>query len=197
MRRALYVGLGLVGVLLVLVAGSFGVLQTGFARDHVRQWIARTTAGSTTQVQLDAIEGLVPFDMRFTGLRLSDGDGTWLTVDRLSVAWSPGALLSGRLQVDEVAASAIDMLRAPAPAQTPASTELGPHIPELPVAIDLRRLSIGRLALAAAILGEPAALSVTAHARLGDVGDGLSASLSLQQLSGYTGNAQIDLAYQP
>jgi translocation and assembly module TamB len=38
---------------------------------------------------------------------------------------------------------------------------------------------------------------VTAHARLRYVGDGFSASLSLRQLSGHTGTAQIDLAYQP
>src|SRR5262245_44431026 len=192
MRRALYIAAAIVGTLLALVAGLFGVLQTGFARDYARQWIADATAGTSTQVQLAAIEGLVPFDMKLTGLRLSDRDGTWLTADRISVSWSPGALLSGRLQVDEVAAGTIDMRRTPAPApeQTQAPTKPGPLIPELPIAIDLRQLSVERLALAAPILGEPAALSVTAHARLGDVGDGLSASLSLQQLSGHTGTAQ-------
>ncbi|HET6221862.1 MAG TPA: hypothetical protein VFE11_06830, partial [Dongiaceae bacterium] len=197
MRRALYIGIAIVGILLALVAGLFGVLQTGFARDQMRHWIASATAGTSTQVQLAAIEGLVPFDMTFAGLRLSDRDGTWLTADRISMAWSPGALLSGRLQVDEIAAGAIDMLRTPAPARTQEPTEPGPLIPELPIGIDLRRLSVERLALAAAILGEPAALSVMAHARLGDVGDGLSASLSLRQLSGRTGTAQVDLAYQP
>ncbi|HEY1386078.1 MAG TPA: hypothetical protein VGF43_20810, partial [Dongiaceae bacterium] len=197
MRRALYIAAAIVGILLALVAGSFGALQTGFARDYGRQWIASATAGTSTQVQLDAIEGLVPFDMRLAGLRVSDRDGTWLTADRISIAWSPGALLSGRLQVNEIAANAIDMLRTPAAAPTQAPAEPGPLIPELPIAIDLRRLSVERLALAAPILGEPAALSVTAHAMLGDIGDGLSASLSLRQLSGHAGTAQVDLAYQP
>jgi len=197
MRRAIYLGLSVLGILLVLVAGLFGVLQTDLARDHIRLWIADKTAGSTTQVHLDAIEGLVPFDMRLVGLRLSDPDGAWLSADRVSVAWSPQALLSGRLQVDELSAGAVDLARLPAAGETQRSEPTGSLIPHLPIAIDLRQLSVERLALAAPVLGEPAALSLRASAKLGELGDGLSASLSVQQLSGHTGTATIDLAYRP
>jgi translocation and assembly module TamB len=197
MRRAIYIGLSVLGILLALVAGLFGALQTGFARDQMRLWIADMTAGSSAEVHLDAIEGLVPVDMRLTGLRLSDRDGTWLSADQVSLAWSPHALLSGRLQVDDVAVGAIDLARLPAAEQPQTAEPPGPLIPHLPIAIDLRRLSAERLALAAPILGEPAALSVNASAKLGEVGDGLSASLSVQQLSGRTGTATIDLAYRP
>jgi translocation and assembly module TamB len=197
MRRAIYIAGAILVFLLALVAGLFGLLQTGFARDHMRTWIAGVTAGTPAQVRLDAIEGVVPFDMRLVGLRLSDRDGTWLTADRVSVDWTPSALLSGRLQVDEVAAGTIDAQRAPLTEQTQEPSKPGPLIPELPVDIDLRKLSVARLALGAPILGEPAALSVTAQAKLGAVSDGLSVSLSLQQLSGHAGTAQLDLAYRP
>jgi len=90
-RIAIYIGLSVIGILLALVAGLFGVLQTGYARDQLRQRIADATAGSSTAVQLDAIEGVVPFDMQLVGLRLSDRVGTWLTADRVSLAWSPSA----------------------------------------------------------------------------------------------------------
>ncbi|HET6620856.1 MAG TPA: translocation/assembly module TamB domain-containing protein [Dongiaceae bacterium] len=197
MRRAFYIGLAIPGILLALVAGLFGALQTGFARDHLRTWIADLTAGTPARVRLDAVEGLVPFDMRLVHVQLSDRDGPWLTADRVSVDWTPSALLRGRLQVDALTAGTIDVQRTPAAEQTQEPSEPGPLIPELPVDIDLRQLSIARLALAAPILGEPAALSVTAHAKLGEIGDGLSASLSLQQLSGHAGTARIDLAYRP
>jgi translocation and assembly module TamB len=196
-RRAIYVGLSVLGVVSALVAGLFGILQTDFARDQLRHRIANITAGSPAAVHFDAIEGLVPFDMRLTGLRLSDRDGTWLFADHVSVAWSPHALLGGRLQVDEIAVGAIDLARLPAAEKTETPEPSGPLIPQLPIAIDLRRLSIQRLALAAPILGEPAALSVEASAKLGEIGDDLSASLSLQQLSGHTGTATIGLAYRP
>jgi translocation and assembly module TamB len=196
-RRAIYIGLSVLGVVLALVAGLFGALQTGFARDRIRLWIADVTAGSPAAVHLDAIEGLVPFDMRLTGLRLSDRDGAWLFADHVSLAWSPHALLGGRLQVDEIAVGTIDLARLPAAEKTRAPEPSGPLIPQLPIAIDLQRLSVERLALAAPILGEPAALSVEASAKLGEIGDDLSASLSLQQLSGHTGTATIDLAYRP
>jgi translocation and assembly module TamB len=197
MRRAIYIALSIVGVVLLLLAGMFGALQTGYARDRLRMWIADATAGTSTQVQLETIEGLVPFDMQLLGIRLSDRDGTWLAADRVRIAWSPRSLLAGSLEVDELAAGTIDLMRVPVAESAPQAQPAGPLIPELPVAIDLRDLSVERLALAAPILGEPAALSLQAKAKLGDVGDGLSASLNLQQLSGQSGTATIDLAYRP
>ena len=196
-RIALYVALSIVGILLALAAGLFGVLQTGFARDQLRQRIADATAGSSAEVHLDTIEGLVPFNMQLTGLRLSDRDGTWATADRLALSWSPSALLSGRLQVDALTAGTIDVARAPAAEQTQEPEEPGPLIPELPIAVDLRRLSVDRLALAAPILGEPAALSLEAQAQLGEIADGLTASLNVRQLAGNTGTATVDIAYRP
>jgi translocation and assembly module TamB len=196
-RIALTIGLSIVGVLLALVAGLFAVLQTGYAREQLRQQIADATAGSSTEIHLDAIEGLVPFDLQLVGLRLSDRDGTWATADRISLSWSPSALLAGRLQVDALTAGAIDVARAPAAEQAQEPEEPGPLIPELPITIDLRRLSVDRLQLAAPILGEPAALSLEAQAQLGEIADGLSASLTVRQLAGNTGTAAIDLAYRP
>ena len=196
-RIAIYIGLSVVGILLALLAGLFGVLQTGYARDQLRQRIAEATAGSSAAVQLDAIEGLVPFDMQLVGLRLSDRDGTWATADRVSLSWSPSALLAGRLQVDALTAGTIDVARAPAAEQTQEPEEPGPLIPELPITIDLRRLSVERVALAAPILGEPAALSLEARAQLGEIADGLAASLNIRQLEGNTGTVAIDVAYRP
>jgi translocation and assembly module TamB len=196
-RIAIYVVLSVVGIVLALVAGLFGLLQTGYARDELRRQIADATAGTSTAVELDAIEGLVPFDMQLVGLRLSDRDGPWLTADRVSLSWSPMALLAGRLQVDALTAGVIAVARAPAAEQAEAPEEPGPLIPELPVAIDVRTLSVERVALAAPILGEPAALSLEAKAQLGEIADGLAASLHVRQLEGNTGTAVIDLAYRP
>jgi len=139
MRRAAYIILSITGVLLLLIVALFGALQTGFARDRLRTLIADLTAGSSTQVQLDAIEGLVPFNMRLVGLRLSDRDGTWATADRIDLAWSPQALLTGRLQIDQIAAGTIDLARAPAAQEVPdpEPEPSGPLVPELPIAIDL------------------------------------------------------------
>src|SRR5690349_8833474 len=173
MRRTLYIALSIVGIVLLLVAGMFGALQTGYARDRLRTWIADATAGTSTQFQLEAIEGLVPFDMQLRGIRLSDRDGAWLAADRVRIAWSPQSLLAGNLQVDELAAGTIELMRMPVE-HAPQPESARPLIPELPVAIDVRDLSVERLALAPPILGEPSALSLQAKAKLGDVGDGLS-----------------------
>ena len=49
-RIALYAALSVIGLLLALVAGLFGLLQTGYARDQLRQQIADATAGSATGI---------------------------------------------------------------------------------------------------------------------------------------------------
>src|SRR4029450_8199021 len=113
-RIAIYVVLSVVGILLALLAGLFGLLQTGYARGQLRQKIAEATAGSANAGELDAIEGLVPFDMQLVGLRLSDRDGTWLTADRVSLNWSPSAVLAGRLQADALTAGTLDVMSTPA-----------------------------------------------------------------------------------
>ena len=154
MRRAVIIALSVLGVLVVLLGALFGVLQTGFARDRLTLLIADMTAGTATQVQLDAIEGLLPFDVQLAGIRLSDRDGTWLTADRVAVSWSPLALLAGRLQVDELTAGTIALARTPSAEERPEpEPAAGPLLPELPIDIDLRDLSVDKLVLAEPILG--------------------------------------------
>ena len=192
------IGLSVVGVLLALTAGLFAVLQTGYARDQLRQQIQDATAGSSTEVHLDAIEGLVPFDMQLVGLRLSDRDGVWATADRVSLSWSPSALLAGRLQVDALTAGTIDVARAPAAvagAKTRGAWAADPRAADTPsicagcrsIAWPWRRRS----------WASPAALSLEAQAQLGEIADGVTASLQVQQLEGNTGTAAIELAYRP
>lgn len=198
MRRALIIFSVVLGVLVALVAGLFGALQTELARDEIATQLSQATAGTSTHVEVGAIEGLLPFDIRIIDLRLSDRDGVWLTADRIALTWSPGALLVGRLQVDDLTADTVELARTPVAEPEPQQAEpAGPLLPELPVDIDVRRASISRLALAAPILGEPASLSVDANARIGELADGLSASLALRQMSGETGIAAIDLGYRP
>ncbi|MEZ5833660.1 MAG: translocation/assembly module TamB domain-containing protein [Dongiaceae bacterium] len=197
MRRSIYIGLSVVAALLAIVAGLFGALQTDYARNRILLWIADATAGSATEVRADAIEGVLPFDMRLVGLRLSDRSGTWLTADHIALAWSPSSLLGGTLRVDQLAAGTVDLARLPEAETAEAPRQGGPVIPELPVAVDVREASIARLSLGSPILGEPAALSIKADAKLGKIADGLSASLSVQQLSGNTGTAAFALAYRP
>ena len=169
-RIALYIGLSVVGILLALVAGLFGVLQTGFARDQMRH----LDCGRDGR-QLD--RGASRRDRRAGAVRHAAGRSSpvgsrWRLGYRpiaSLLSWSPSALLAGRLQVDALTAGAIDVARAPAAEQTQEPEEPGPLIPELPIAIDLRRLSVERVALAAPILGEPAALSLEAQAQLGEI----------------------------
>jgi hypothetical protein len=147
-RIAIYIGLSVIGILLALVAGLFGVLQTGYARDQLRQRIADATAGSSTAVQLDAIGRRA---VRHAAGRPSPSgrNGPADTVASLPGRSPP--LLAARLQVD-LHGGPIDVARAPAERLRSRTSRAAD--PRAAVTIDLRRLSVERVVLAAPILGE-------------------------------------------
>ena len=94
----------------------------------------------------------MPFDVSVDRIALGDARGPWLTIDRAALAWSPTALLHGQLRIDALTADTITVLRQPVPSQ-PTSTSPGFTLPRLPVAVDLRKLKVGRLAIAPALAG--------------------------------------------
>ncbi len=145
MRRAGKIALWTVGGLAGVIAAGFGFLQTGAGKGWVASTLTRSLSTSTSSITVGTIDGLVPFDIRVDRITLGDTGGTWLTIDRAALAWSPTALLRGRLRIDALTADSIDVLRQPAPSQ--ASSSSGFALPRLPVAVDLRKLEVARLGL--------------------------------------------------
>ena len=60
------------------------------------------------------------------GLAVADGDGVWLRVERVSMAWVPSRLLKGELAITKLAADKVQVLRAPKPGPDGAPPAFGP-----------------------------------------------------------------------
>src|SRR5688572_27241859 len=98
MRRTLkYIGI-LLAVLLLLVVALFGFLQTETGRGIILAQVQGAMAEGPIKLQASGISGVVPFDMAVEGVVLSDAKGTWLTIDRAALDWSPLKLLAGTLE---------------------------------------------------------------------------------------------------
>ncbi|GAB2177117.1 translocation/assembly module TamB domain-containing protein [Dongia sp. agr-C8] len=198
MRRAVKIALGILGTLIVLLLIAFGLLQTGFGKRQILAFMEAQLSAPPARFEAQALEGVVPFDMRLVGGKLSDEKGVWLEADRLSLTWSPAALLAGTASIETLAADRIAVLRPPISPPSPPSSEPAPlELPRLPVAIDLKRLAVERLELGPEFLGEPAVFAIEANARLGDPAKGLQAALALNRIDRDLDRVKLTLDYRP
>lgn len=196
-RRAARIAAISLGAILALLLVLFGALQLQGTRDALRARIAAATAGTGNAITIGGLDGTLPFDLRLRDVAIADAGGPWLTIDRLDLAWSPLALLTGTLRIDAIEAGRVAVLRTPQSAPEDADERAGFSLPSLPVDLDLRRVWIGRIDLAEPILGAPAALQAEARAQLGRLGEQLALNLQLRQVDGAAGDALLDLSYSP
>jgi translocation and assembly module TamB len=165
MRRALRIlawVLGSAAALAVLLIAAVMVAgNTATGRTMVERLTDRLTAG---HVELIGLGGSFPSDLTLSELRLVDRGGVWLSAERISLRWSPLALLERRIAVDDLKVAHLDMERVPV-ADTPNS---GPaSVPHL----DIGQFSIDVLQLGAQLAGRPATLSLRGGGRMRSLED--------------------------
>ena len=142
-------------------------------------------AASGMTATIRDVSGTLPFSLRLGRFALADEEGIWLVVSDARLAWSPSALLRGRVLIDEATADVVRLRRAPQlppSAAPPQAVEWPPRFPRLP-AILVDRLAVNRLILDAPVAGQDAVIAVTG--RLAESGGGVVAlALEATRLDG-------------
>lgn len=191
-RRWWIYAAGIVGTVAGLGLVVRGLAATGVGRSFVEARI-EALALRGQSVTIDGLDG----DLfgRFTAERLtvSDKDGTWLTVTDVAFDWSPTALLSRKLVVNDVDIADIAMMRRPilTPSAAPASNDSGGGILR---GGRLGMLTIDRLETGADFTGEQAAFSAAASGELASRNWTLDVELEPVDASG--DRVDIDLSWQ-
>ncbi|WP_043364552.1 translocation/assembly module TamB domain-containing protein [Belnapia sp. F-4-1] len=163
-------------------------------------FLARQAEGFVPGLHVEGLRGPLPGHLGFTRLAYADAEGEWVVLDDGRIDLDLKALLSRTLRVERIEAARIALARLPAGGETapaeprPASDTVLPHLPQLPVAVELNRLAIGRLELAQPVLGQAAAFALDGEARLA-AGD-LTARLDLKRLDAPL-TAALTLALTP
>lgn len=195
-----YLVRGLLVLLLLpvlLLAGLLAYAQTGDGKARLAGLIETALAGPNRTATVQGLEGFLPFDIRLAEFALADGQGTWLAVHDLRLAWAPRELLRGTVAVEAAGARAIELVRLPPagepapPSQEPFSL---PRLPELPRSLPrlrLDRLYVEQLALGQAVLGEAATFALEAAA---GTGDAAQVRLDLRRTDQPTASATLDAA---
>ncbi|QIE54695.1 hypothetical protein G5B40_04105 [Pikeienuella piscinae] len=65
------------------------------------------------EITAEGVEDADDGSTEIVGLKVADADSVWLTVERLSLNWSPSRILLGDLVVNRLAATGVSVLRAP------------------------------------------------------------------------------------
>lgn len=135
------------------------------------------------------------------GLVVADGEGPWLTVERISLRWSPSRILRGELAITRLAASGVEVLRSPdedaaaieaKPGSALAETDDDPFDwPRSPIPTLVEEVALERVRIAAGVIAAQS-LSFDATGRLRDQGDEQALRLNLRRTDAVSGRIDID-----
>ncbi|WP_462330156.1 translocation/assembly module TamB domain-containing protein [Thiohalocapsa halophila] len=156
---------GLLMLIAVLAVGFVLGTQTG-----LRMAVAVAEELAPAQVQVGRVQGRVLGELTVTELALAL-PGLDLALGRLHLDWQPGALLTGRLRVADLSASDVDVVTKPPAAEKPPAEPF--TLPEirLPIAVDVQRVLVERVAVRAEGASPATAIRV-ARAELSASADG-------------------------
>lgn len=163
-------------------------------KGFITRFLQEQLSGSGRVVTIDGFEGALSSRATFTRLTISDKDGAWITLENGAIQWTRSALLARRVQIQELSAERLILPRLPVSEPAPLKVESPPFaLPELPVSLNIEKLSIDRVELGEPVIGIAAAASVQGSMSLAG-GEG-EAKLAINRLDGPRGLFSLDGAF--
>ncbi|MGH6899130.1 MAG: hypothetical protein ACREJ5_21705, partial [Geminicoccaceae bacterium] len=179
-----------VALVVLAIAGAFGFAQTDAGRRLIAGQLGRALTSAGTTAHLEGLHGLIPFDLRLERLRLADAEGPWLELDDARLSWSPAALLRGRLEIDELGARRLALLRLPPGEDTEAEGAPAGLPRSIPIVI--RHVDVEALELGQAVLGEHAVFTLLGELTTTDGGRVVNLTVDLERTDEDTAQASIE-----
>ena len=193
MRRGLKIAALLAGALAVLLIAAAATGYAWLQSQGGRSWIeARLSTATGGQVLVDGLSGGLPFEPQARRLTLSDAEGPWLIAEGVRISLRPAALLGRRVDVEIAAADRMTVFRLPHSSSRENPESGAPQLPELPVSIEIRHLSLPDIVLDRAVIGQAARLALSGSGALRERAAELA--LTARRLDA-EGDAHADLDY--
>lgn len=185
----------LAAAVVAVVAGPAAIAQDEAAETtRLERFLERSLSTPERTVRFRGISGVLTGTVRIEAVTIADADGAWMEIDDVTVTWNRLALFRRVVDIDDLSAAAVRWLRRPAPGAS-AETETETEPVSLPVSVDIDRLSLPRIDLAAPVVGVAAALSAEASAHIDS--RTIATELSVTRTDGPGGTLSADLALDP
>lgn len=147
------------------------------------------------QIRLNGLEGSLSSNVSFDSITIADQAGVWLEITKPVLIWNRTALFRGRLEVESLEAERIDFKRKALADESLPSPEAGSFaIPDLPVAVELEKLSVPIIAFGPTVFGLETEASLNGSVTL--EGGSLELNLDIQRLDGSGGSFLIAADYR-
>ena len=144
------------------------------------------------EIAAEEIEDLEGGVTSLVGVSISDGEGVWLTLERLNFAWEPGKLVGGELSITQLRLIGLDVSRPPSAEAEPPQLEpqepwqQGPFDwPRAPISVTVEGFTMENAFVAEGVL--PQAIRFDAEGRALDKGDLQEVALSLRRIDDVEG----------
>ncbi|WP_224816683.1 translocation/assembly module TamB domain-containing protein [Hasllibacter sp. MH4015] len=147
-------------------------------------------------VRIEGFRGALSSEARLDRLTISDAEGVWLILEDAVLDWNRSAVLRGSIEIDELSAARLEILRPPLPSEGVdlPDVEAQPFsLPELPVSVDIGEVSINEVVLGEPVIGIAARLTIQGSASLSG-GEG-QAQITLNRLDGAQGQFELNASY--
>lgn len=164
-------------------------------RDYLTAFLEDNLSGAGRKVVITGFEGALTSRARIAEMTIADDAGVWLRLREVTLDWNRAALFSGEVSVNELSAAEISVERLPQAEDSAPSPEAGDFsLPELPVSVQVGRLSAEQIRLGTDVLGQKVEGKLRASVGLA-AGEG-AAQLVLERTdSGPKGIVSLDASY--
>ncbi|MCY0095298.1 translocation/assembly module TamB domain-containing protein [Hoeflea ulvae] len=180
-----------IGVLVLLAAGLLVFLTTPGGR-LIALTLNRLGSTPAQSVEIDRIEGLVSGTTRIGHVMLSDASGEpWLLIKDIRIDWSPLALLSATLAIDDITIDRVELARLPEAAES--EDESGALV--LPPAFDIKRFTANDILVGEPVAGRVAQFEARGSAKVDASLSTALADLVVKRIDGVGGELTLDADY--
>lgn len=148
-------------------------------------------------IRISNIDGVLSSDASIGEITVADPQGVWLRITKAEINWNQSALLFGKLEINSLSAESIDYVRNSAPAEKsdlPAPEAGGFSVPQLPVAVIIKDLSVPKVTFGDQVFGLGSQISVKGNIALD--GGSLDSALTINRLDGPGGTLEASAKYQ-
>ena len=184
---------------LTLACGLFAFAYAQTAEEQEEKgrfvrFVEDQISSDNVRIRLNGLDGTLSSDVRLASITIADREGVWLTIRDAQMTWNRSALLRGKLDIERLAAEAIEVTRRPLPDEgLPDPEASGFKVPDLPVEIVIGDLAVPQVVLAAPVAGLAATLSVDGSLKLED--GALDTDLAIVRKDGPGGSLTLKAAY--
>lgn len=154
----------LLGLILMILVGGYLWLDSSSGHRFIKHRIEALQFDNGLRFRIGAIEGSVFGALQLKDVTLRDPKGVFASSETVAVDWRPLAFLGDHVDVRSVTIPTARLLRRPEFVVTPITDE--PLLPDID--IDIGRLEIGALDIAAPVTGQRHGVTLSGEAHIAD-----------------------------